>query len=154
MDKNQIDVLKIYYGYFELHSRQRLSCFNYFIAISSIILGAYGNILLKNGGAFYFELLFAILLFSISFVFLRIDLRNKHLIKHSENVIIKYEDILVNENLKLFKNEEIYSSDIKSNLNYLNRHMYSHSQLYKTIYLIYKIIAIGIFISCFRYLKF
>lgn len=74
------------WNYFSLHAEQRLKTFHFFVILSTVITGAVLTIIKDFKNVEYAAPL-AFLLPIFSFVFWKLDLRNKELIKHGENAL-------------------------------------------------------------------
>jgi hypothetical protein len=78
---------------FALHAGQRLTTFNFFIVLSSLLVGAMVTTFQKDFRVPYLGVVVGLLLALLSFIFWKIDVRNKHLIKLSEKAIIHFEEL-------------------------------------------------------------
>jgi hypothetical protein len=84
---NKINNSKKYaWDYFALHSSQRMSTFNFFILISTIILSAYFVAIREIP---VLSLILALILIIFSFVFWKWDIRTRQMIKNAE-AALKY----------------------------------------------------------------
>ncbi len=83
------------WSYFELHSKQRMQCFNFFLAASGALIAATSAILSEVSSADAAMLLLAVpipvLNLLICFVFWKLDQRTSFLIKHAEAVLQTHE---------------------------------------------------------------
>lgn len=113
MDKDLQKELRDYaWKYFSLHAEQRLKTFHFFVILSTVITGGILTIAKDVSNVGYAAPL-AYLLSILAFVFWKLDLRNKELIKHGENALKTLEGLLniSNQNtephkLQLFVHEE------------------------------------------------
>lgn len=80
------------WDHFSYHAGQRLVTFRFYLIVVAIFIGAY--VKLMSGGAAEISSMVAILGIVFSYVFLRLDLRNKDLIELSEAVLKKEEERL------------------------------------------------------------
>lgn len=95
MEKNELFKYREYYwDYFSMHADQRLKSFNFYIVVSAVFIGAFVNILNNNNGITLACILPYILSF-ISFIFWKLDLRTKGMIKIAENAIKIIDDQIV-----------------------------------------------------------
>lgn len=86
------DVQKYAWDYFQLHSNQRMTAFNYFIALSALVATGLGATLQQNGTRFcVMGISLGGLLMVISFVFWKIDQRTRRLIKNAEKALMHAE---------------------------------------------------------------
>ena len=77
---------------FALHAGQRLTTFNFFIILSSLLIGAMVTTFQKDFRVPYLGAVIGVLLALLAFIFWRIDVRNKQLIKLSEKAIRYFEE--------------------------------------------------------------
>ena len=84
------ELCKRAWDYFEMHASQRLETFNFYIVLSSVIATATFTIL-PSSQASRVSWLLGLLLIFLSFVFWKLDSRNKDLIKGAEAAIKYFE---------------------------------------------------------------
>jgi hypothetical protein len=70
------------WNYFQVHASQRLTTFNFYILISTVISTGF---LIVIANMPIFALVLSIMLISLSFVFWKLDIRNKQLIRTAES---------------------------------------------------------------------
>ena len=93
MDQKTYDQMRDYaWKYFSLHAAQRLTTFNFYVTISTLIIGA-AVTLRKEHVAFRELLPLAVLLAFVSVIFWGLDQRNRQLVKNGEKAL-KYLDSL------------------------------------------------------------
>ena len=82
------------WDYFSMHADQRLKTFNYYLIVFAIFTGAFTNNLKENQN---YTLLSIIPFLSsiVSFVFWKLDKRNRQMIKNAEIAIKSIDDLLV-----------------------------------------------------------
>lgn len=106
------DTMEYVWKYFELHAKQRMAVFNYFVLIAALLTAGIAGSL---GRVISFPLLtFALGLSLIltSFVFWKLDQRVRYLLKHAERTLKDLEEHLKSEEtntgvrLALFLDEE------------------------------------------------
>lgn len=104
--------------YFGLHAEQRLKTFHFFLILAALISGAVATIA-KDGKSFLAAAAISFLLPCLSFIFWKLDTRNKQFIKHAEDAIklIEQESGLPDDGdephrLKLFLHEEYVSKSL------------------------------------------
>lgn len=107
------------WSYFVLHADQRLKTFHFYLIFATLIAGAIVTIV-RDGKSFAAAGVLALLLAFLSFVFWKLDKRNKQLIKHGEDAIklIERRSGLPDQGeephrLKLFLHEEYTSAKLK-----------------------------------------
>lgn len=108
------------WAHFAYHANQRFVTFRFYLIIVAVLLGAY--VKLMSDGAAVVASVIAVLGVIFSYVFLRLDFRNKDLIKLSEEVLEKEEEILTSkigyEDIKIIQ---------KSNLSEFQRKLFPKS---------------------------
>jgi hypothetical protein len=80
---------KYVWDYFQLHSSQRIASFNFYITLATAILAAIGAILQQSANILGVAAVLGVVLVLFSFVFWKLDQRNKALIKNAE-AALKY----------------------------------------------------------------
>jgi len=111
------------WNYFQLHASQRLTTFKFYITISSIISTGYVAIVGTNVIPIL-AILFGFILSLLSFIFCKLDSRNKQLIKNAEEALKYLESIHDSSNgiptnknvasvLKIFTYEEEQTNRMK-----------------------------------------
>ena len=137
--------LDLAWKFFQQHAQQRISYFNFFVVFSTILISGYVNAL--NINMPLMGIIIGFVEIFISFIFIKIDERNKFLTKISENIIKKIEEdteFSENENYSLFLKEEIFTNDLreeqKSKL-FFNRQI-SHGKAYRLIYQMFMVLGI------------
>lgn len=109
-DKAICDMRTYVWGYFALHSDQRLKTFNFYLVLVTIVL-AVALASLKDAKYPVYASPACILLTVLSFVFWKLDCRNRELIKHAEAILKSIEKHIpasaVPEELRLFTQEEM-----------------------------------------------
>lgn len=80
------------WDYFQLHSSQRIATFNFYITLSTAILAGIGTALQRNFNLPEMAIVLGILLGLISFIFWKLDRRNKMMIKGVEKALKEIED--------------------------------------------------------------
>ncbi|WP_302463602.1 RipA family octameric membrane protein [Hafnia paralvei] len=87
--------------YFELHAQQRMTVFNFYIAITGLLAAGIGFTLQQGGHYIIFSSLMGIFISFISFVFWKLDARVSMLIKNSELALKELEDKLPNPQYRI-----------------------------------------------------
>ncbi len=145
-DKNAIqekEVLDIAWKYFQQHSQQRISYFNFFVVFSGVMTTALLTTFQEKFEAHIVGLGIGIIQSLIAFTFWKIDERNKFLTKLAEDTIKEIEsrysfddDDLCVEKIKLFSREELLTSELKecqkSKVFFLRQ--FSHSKSYRLFF--------------------
>ncbi|QHP79828.1 hypothetical protein EO763_07725 [Pectobacterium odoriferum] len=77
--------------YFEIHTQQRMTVFNFYIAIIGLLAAGSGVCLQQGGKYVYFASAMGVFIIFMSFIFFKLDERVSSLIKNSEAALIKLE---------------------------------------------------------------
>lgn len=105
-DGSSIEIIEVEHAwkYFELHSKQRMTLFNYFVATSGLIVAAIG----ASAQTRYTVVLGAlgILLTTVSWIFWKLDQRMSFLVKHAEKKYHIIEKCLL-KNAMIFTEEPL-----------------------------------------------
>lgn len=96
--------------YFELHAQQRMTVFNFYIAITGLLAAGIGVTLQQGGKYVLFTSLMGVFVVFISFIFWKLDQRVSILIKNAEIALQDLECQFPNEKLR------IITKDNSSNL--------------------------------------
>lgn len=110
-DKEWLDLA---WKYYQQQSQQRFSIFNFFVVFSTILISGYVNALDK--GFTSIGITIGLLQIFLTFMFLKIEARNKFMTKHAENIIKKLEAAYFsegNENYSLFSSEEQATNELR-----------------------------------------
>lgn len=84
-------MLEHLWRYFALHAGQRMSIFNFFLILASLVAAGLASCLQRNGPFQLFGALLGFTLALISFTFWKLDQRTSFLIKVAEEAIIELE---------------------------------------------------------------
>ena len=87
--------------YFELHAQQRMTVFNFFIAITSLLAAGIGYTLQQGDKYVMLTFLMGIFLSFISYIFWKLDQRVSLLIKNAEVALREIETLLRNSNARI-----------------------------------------------------
>ena len=131
--------------YFELHSNQRITLFNYFLFIMAGLGTAVGVILQSSNKFSYVGIFISIFIIVVSVVFWKLDQRTSFLIKQSEQVFKKLERNS-SIDIGIFCNEE--SNLIRANMGkkYLSK-ILTYGLIFRATFLIMGLIGlIGVLI--------
>lgn len=116
---NELDrreLLKYAWGYFHFHASQRLTTFNFYLVVCGLIIAAYATAL-KESYDTPVALLLGFVLTLMSFVFWKLDRRNRQMIWNAEEALKELEDKfdLVDRRspIRIFRYEEDQSASIK-----------------------------------------
>ena len=141
MHENTMDQLFNYaWRYFQTHAEQRLKTFNFYLVVCAIIIGAL-SALLKDGSEMRVGIPIALLLPFLSFIFWKLDLRNKQLISHGENALKYLENQYLLDSkkdldniLKIFNHEEQSTKKLKR-----YTYLFTYSTCFNLVFFIFSI---------------
>ena len=91
--------------YFEIHSQQRMTLFNFYIVICGVISSVIGYGIQSTKDLISLEITLCILLTSFSFLFYKLDQRTSFLIKRSEKALVNFENQFNTTGINLFVND-------------------------------------------------
>jgi hypothetical protein len=150
------------WDYFQMHSSQRLTTFNFYIVISSVVATALFSTFQKDYKVPALGILLGLLLLTFSYIFWKIDLRNRQLIKGAEAALKYFEGTAVLENneggephiAKIFQHEEYLTMKRKTkNSIWPWKSYYSYSNSLNRIFLGFALLGlIGAAIATLRFL--
>jgi hypothetical protein len=90
-EKKREELLDQAWKYFSLHADQRLKTFNFYLILCTIIAGGL-LALIKDAHDPRIGIPVALLMPALSFVFWKLDTRNRQLIDYSQNALMFFED--------------------------------------------------------------
>lgn len=144
-ESEKISTLNMAYDYFKLLAQQRVTHFNLFIvlvgAVTAILVTNISTDVKGNSVAAVLSLLQILL----CFIFHKLDLRNKFLIKHTESVIKGIETTYTDERHKIFLLEETRTQTLREaekHKVYFGRQL-STSQLYNLFYFVFLVAGLA-----------
>jgi hypothetical protein len=139
------------WDYFQMHAGQRLSTFNFYIVISSVLSTALFTSFQKDYRIPGVSVILGFLLAFFSFIFWKLDVRNKELIKNAEAALKFFESTRgpadSDEGVhvtKLFLHEE-YHTDKKRSARYffLWRRYWSYSDCFNLVFLAFECVGLS-----------
>ena len=89
---NEADLRKQAWDFFQMQASQRLTTFNFYIALSSLLSGGLAANLKVQDSMMSVGILLGLLLVLSSFVFWKLDQRNNDLIKSAEDALKFFEN--------------------------------------------------------------
>jgi hypothetical protein len=149
------------WDYFQMHSSQRLTTFNFYIVISSVITTALFSTFQKDYKVPVLGIPLGLLLLLFSYVFWKVDLRNRQLIKGAEAALKYFESTSGLEDkegephvAKIFQHEEYATQKRKSGSSMLPwKSYYSYSNSFNRIFLGFAAVGLlGAVIAAIRFL--
>ena len=124
MEDEQVDrdgLRQYAWDYFSLHASQRLTTFNFYLLICGLVIAGYVPAI-KDAEHNSIGLLLGMILTIISFVFWKLDDRNRQMIHNAEDALKRFEDdlLLPDEDkrphvMKIFRYEEAQTAGLKRN---------------------------------------
>ena len=88
--------------YFELHAQQRITVFNFFLAISGLVSAGVGVCLQQGTKYSILASLLGVFLILVSFIFWKLDQRVSEMIKLAESAICQVEAAIAGSNMLIF----------------------------------------------------
>lgn len=107
--------------YFELHSQQRITVFNFYITIISLLMAGSGICLQQGKNLIYLTSALGLFVIFITFIFYKLDSRVSFLIKNAEEALRKAEANYDKVEMKIFThdhNNENFNKTIRSSWTY------------------------------------
>ncbi len=156
--KNDLSYLqKQAWDYFSVHASQRMTIFNFYIVVSSLVTTSYFASFKSDSNLESARPALAGLLCLIAFIFWKLDQRNKFLIKNSERALKYFEKLeSVDAVAKVFTQEEVetQSKKLKGWRRVLvwRQHL-SYSDCFNFVFSIFFLVGLsGVFISLWPHL--
>lgn len=104
-EENFALALEYSFKYFDLHAKQRMTVFNFFLILSGALAGGIGAALQGEKPYALSAFLLSGLLITLSLVFYKLDLRTSFLIKHAEFALKESEARMLPSLARLVSNE-------------------------------------------------
>jgi len=152
--ENFYSTRKYLWGYFQLHASQRLTTFNFYIVLSTLLSTGLFSTFQKDFTV-PVGVILGFLLVCFSFVFWKLDERNKGLIKLAETALMDLEKQLspeAGEALSIFTREALETGQLRANRSVWPwRNLYSYSDCFRLVFLLFASVGVigGIF-SAYR----
>lgn len=134
------------WNYFQLHSSQRLTTFNFYIVFSTVLATGNLNVMIKSDFWFIGTILGLMLTF-LSFIFWTIDSRNRQLIKNAETALrfIEEKITITNENevdreniLQIFTYEDRQTKALRAKKSFrFWTNIYSYSVSFNLVFAVF-----------------
>jgi hypothetical protein len=85
-EREQYEHMQEYvWKYFQVHASQRLTTFNFYLVVSAVLVTGYFTVIKED--KFCFGLVLGLLLTFVSFIFYKLDRRNRDLVRHAERAL-------------------------------------------------------------------
>jgi hypothetical protein len=117
--------------YFELHAKQRISVFNFFIAFSGLVSAGIVGCLQGPPSLALTGILLSLLLALLSFLFWKLDTRTAFLVKHAERALTALEKDCFPPSAQLFATEPARSEGARR-----EQGLWSYSEAFRLIFVI------------------
>ncbi|MBA7657512.1 hypothetical protein ES703_65450 [subsurface metagenome] len=149
IDRHEGDIRQYLWKYFQLHSSQRLTTFNFYIGISAVITTGY-VLALKEGITPIVAVVLGLVLSLLSFIFWKLDERNKLMIKNAEEGL-KYlehqagiqEDSDMAHILNIFTYEETETKKLKeAKSTWFWRKHFSYANCFNMVFALFGILGL------------
>jgi hypothetical protein len=116
-EESRNEMRKYAWQYFSLHSDQRLKTFNFYLILVTVVLGGL-LAFIKDAKVPQLGAPAGLLLAFLSFIFWKLDRRNRELIQHSEDILKRIENDIptaeVPAELRLFMQEQAKTDEIRT----------------------------------------
>ena len=135
-------VLESNLKYFEIHAAQRLTVFNFYVAISGAILAAMAAIFQGPERYALVGVILGLLLTTISFLFSKLDSRTAFLVKHAESIIKQIESDYLPKHLSVFELEDARTSKARAERRFPSK-MYTYGQIFHSLFWIFGVVGVA-----------
>ena len=153
------DWLDLAWKHFQQHAQQKILYLNYFVLFSTILSTGLISTFQNNFQMPVLGIGIGLIQVFLSYIFCKIDERNKFLTKHSETSLISIETFYKEKfgsQFHLFSSEKTETDILKESdkkINYFKRQL-SHGKAYRIIFITFAIIGIlGICISTYNLIR-
>ena len=126
--------------YFQLHASQRLTTFNFYLAVCTAIAAGEVASFHREFNFPALRVVFGALLVVFSFVFWKLDERNRLLIKNAEAALKFFEeqDSKEVQPAHVFRREEIITAEMKSQ----GKWLLSYSVCFRVVFVVFGVIGV------------
>lgn len=126
--------------YFEIHSQQRMTLFNFFIVVVGGIASAIGFCLQSEKDLAFIIYSLIVVLLTISFLFYKLDQRTAFLIKRCEKNLVKLESQFTNSSVDLFTNDDLDLA--QENKNRFFNKIWTYGDIFRLTYTVIGLVSI------------
>lgn len=135
------------WDYFQVHASQRLTIFNFYVVLSSVTVTTYFSSFKADSNLQTARPALAGLLCFLAFVFLKLDQRNKFLIKNAERALKHFEQMEHAPVIaKVFMQEEVETESKRlvrwQRLLFWSAHL-SYSNCFNMVFVIFFLVGLG-----------
>lgn len=138
---DRTDLLEHAWRYFELHANQRITVFNFFLALSGAVAVGLATALQGSPRFASLGIPLGLLLVLVSFVFWKLDQRVSFLIKHAEKALAELERALPAECARLFHLEPGNAKDTLESGSWWSRH-WTYGRSFRFVFVIMGVFGI------------
>lgn len=127
--------------YFEIHSQQRMTVFNFYITVVGLLIAGCGIALQQGGNFMYFSVILGFFISFITFIFYKLDGRVSVLIKKSEKALKQLEVNYEHTSAQIFSNDED-----QSNINSGLLSVWTYGRCFRIVFLVLGVT--GLILGC------
>jgi len=145
------DLRKQAWDFFQMQAGQRLTTFNYYVVISSVLCTGLAATFKADTNNPFLGISFGFLLVLFSLTFWKLDQRNKHLIKSAENALKFFENTSgfgveggMPHIAKRFMREEAETNEMRISKTWkLWQNCYSYSECFWFVFTVFSIVGLA-----------
>ncbi len=147
--KDDAFLRKLAWDYFATHASQRMSIFNFYIALSSVVTATYFASFKNDSNLQSARPILALLLLFFSFIFWKLDERNKVLIKNSERALRFFERTVSGDvETKVFTKEKTETDERRARVRGIGKLLFwrlhlSYSDCFNLVFTAFALVGFG-----------
>jgi hypothetical protein len=139
------------FKYFDLHAKQRMTVFNFFLVIAGILTGGIAAGLGHDPPIPALSVALSVVLILVAIVFQKLDNRTSFLIKHAERALKECEGELLSPTAQLISTEEAEFAAFQAEKGFW-KSGWSYSDCFRTVFVAMVILGlIGLLLSAARF---
>ncbi len=137
---------ELLWNYFQIHSQQRMSIFNFYIVITIAMFSSFGFFLSEH--VYIFGCLISILIIAVNFSFFKLDERTSFMLKEVEEKLREWELNNIDEAYRIFNDEEINFKACRSRSTYYIdfEKNYTYGEIFRFTFRVFTYLSIGCFV--------
>jgi hypothetical protein len=141
------DMLNYIWNYFQLHANQRMSVFNFYVSFSSLITIPLILTFKNEKNLHLLGILLGFLLFMLSIVFWKLDVRTRMLIKISQDALKQLENNFNSKNdeitskLRILQLDEDITKNMKKEENFPNNLLLTYANCFNLVFFVFGMIG-------------
>ncbi len=144
------------WGYFEVHAGQRLTTFRFYLIVATLLTTGLFATLQKDFKFPTVSLVLGALLIFFSFVFRKLDARNKQLVENGQNALRLIDDHSIPQRkdepphqLKLFARDDFETKPLREKVSFWNEsNSYSYSSCFALVFFAFTLVGFaGLFLG-------